>query len=254
MKKHIKGIIIGFLLATLIFGTVVMAAPNVVWKKIDVAYADYKIYVDGVLFEAKDKNGKIESFSYNGWIYAPFEHIARALGKSVRWDGNTNSLYIGDGQAPKPTNYSRTNPAPIGVAQTLNVESYSGNYTVTIKINNVESGDKAWELIHAANRFNDIPSDGKTYILASISATVNKINDDGAVSFSEYNFKAFSDKNVEYESTFAVEPKPDFSGKVFEGGTLTGYVVFLVDKADTAPKIVYGMKYDGSGGIWFSLK
>ena len=94
MKKHIKGIIIGFLAATLLFSTVVMAAPATVWRKIDVAYGDYKIYINGVLFEATDKNGNIESFSYNGWIYSPFEHIARALGKSVRWDGKTNSLYI----------------------------------------------------------------------------------------------------------------------------------------------------------------
>jgi hypothetical protein len=94
MKQRIQGIIIGILISALLFSTVVMAAPATVWKKIDVAYGSYKIYVDGVLFEAKDNNGVIEPFSYNGWIYAPFEHIARALGKEVSWDGNTHSLYL----------------------------------------------------------------------------------------------------------------------------------------------------------------
>jgi len=94
MKQRIQGIIIGILISALLFSTVVMAAPATVWKKIDVAYGDYKIYVDGELFEATDKNGKIESFSYNGWIFSPFEHIAKTLNKGVRWDGDTHSLYI----------------------------------------------------------------------------------------------------------------------------------------------------------------
>ena len=97
MKQRIQGIMIGFLAATLLFGGVitVFAAPNTIWKKIDVAYAGYKVYIDGELFEAKDKNGVIEPFTYNDWIYAPFEHIAKALGRPVTWDGKTNSLYIG---------------------------------------------------------------------------------------------------------------------------------------------------------------
>ena len=95
MKQRIQGIIIGFLVAAILFSGVVMAAPAITWKTIDVAYADYKIYVDGVKFESSDKNGVIEPFSYNGWIYAPFEHIAKALGKTAQWDGDTHTLYLG---------------------------------------------------------------------------------------------------------------------------------------------------------------
>jgi hypothetical protein len=104
MKQRIQGIFIGFLFAILLFGGVVAAKPATTWKNIQVAFGSYKIYVNGVLFEAKDNNGGVlEPFSYDGWIYAPFEHIARALGKSVRWDGNTHSLYIEDRTAANAT-------------------------------------------------------------------------------------------------------------------------------------------------------
>jgi len=109
IKKHsIKDILIGMTIATLFFVLIMpVVAASAVWKKIDVAYDNYKIYVNGEQYTATDKNGKIEPFSYNGWIYAPFEHIAKALNKDVRWDGKTNSLYIDDkkegGIAPAPT-------------------------------------------------------------------------------------------------------------------------------------------------------
>ena len=95
MKKHIRGFIIGFLIATLMFsGITAFARPILDWRKIDVAFADYKIFIDGEPFTPEDRHGMIEPFTYNGWIYAPFEHIARALGKGVRWDGDTHSFYV----------------------------------------------------------------------------------------------------------------------------------------------------------------
>ena len=113
MKQHtkgvIKGIIIGFLISALLFGGVItVTGASTIWKKIDVAYDNYKIVIDGKEFVAKDKNGSvIDSFSYNGWIFSPFEHIAKALGKPVVWDGKTKTLYIGDmnGTLSEPTVY-----------------------------------------------------------------------------------------------------------------------------------------------------
>ena len=93
MKKRIRSIIFGFLVSAILC-VIVAAAPAIQWKYIQVTYADYKIYVNGEKFEAADKNGVIEPFSYNGWIYAPFEHIAKSLDKGVRWDGDTHSFYV----------------------------------------------------------------------------------------------------------------------------------------------------------------
>jgi len=99
MKKIIKAknFILGFVSCALIVAlamSVFAALPPTTKKNVDVYYG-YNVYVDGVKFEPTDKNGVIEPFNYGGWIYAPFEHIAKALGKEAYWDSETRSLYLG---------------------------------------------------------------------------------------------------------------------------------------------------------------
>ena len=105
MFKQKKGFIAGFLtcaVISMLFVTV-FARPALNWQTIDVAYADYKIFIDGERFIPEDSRGVIEPFTYNGWIYAPFEHIAKALGQSVRWESETHSLHITtDRRIPPP--------------------------------------------------------------------------------------------------------------------------------------------------------
>jgi len=106
MKQRIQGIIIGFLVTALLFGSIMtVTGASVVWKKIEVGYDNYRIVIDGKEFKATDKDGVIEPFSYNGWIYAPFEKIANGLGKPVYWDGPAKTMYIGkmDGKLQYPT-------------------------------------------------------------------------------------------------------------------------------------------------------
>lgn len=75
-------------------------------KTIQVHYNDIKIYVDEKLISPKDGNGKsVEPFIYEGTTYLPVRAVSEALGKDVRWDGNTNSVYIGE---PKVVDESMT--------------------------------------------------------------------------------------------------------------------------------------------------
>lgn len=66
-------------------------------KTIDVSYRDIKIYIDGDLLTPKDASGAlVEPFIYNGTTYLPARAISEALGKTVEWDEETNSVYIGE--------------------------------------------------------------------------------------------------------------------------------------------------------------
>jgi len=91
-----KGFILGILAMLLLVNgiTSIAAITPTTKQNIDVYYG-YTVYVDGVKFEPTDKNGMIEPFNYGGWIYAPFEHIAKALNKEAYWDADTRSLYLG---------------------------------------------------------------------------------------------------------------------------------------------------------------
>jgi len=97
MKQRIQGIIIGVLLcATLLGGITLFARPTLEWRNVNVAFGNYRVFLDGVEFTARDDNGNhIELFNKDGWIFAPFEHIARAFGRTAYWDAETHSLYLG---------------------------------------------------------------------------------------------------------------------------------------------------------------
>lgn len=49
-------------------------------------------------------------------------------------------------------------------------------------------------------------------------------------------------------------PTPSLSTSLYSGGQQEGYVAFKVKKSDVNPKIGYGVKYDGTEGIWFKLQ
>jgi hypothetical protein len=90
-------------LATLAIFCTTSYASSVV-KTIQVSYDNIKIYVDDKLISSKDGNGKsVEPFIYDGTTYLPVRAVSEALGKEVKWDGNTKSIYIGE---PKVTDAS----------------------------------------------------------------------------------------------------------------------------------------------------
>lgn len=261
--QRVKDMVLGGVVASLVVGTVPIAFAKAANINIPVTYNNIKIMVDG-----KQLNSDKEPFIYEGTTYLPVRAVSEAVGKNVTWDGATNTVYLGNtSSVTAPTlgsdmqtsnevsSYSRTNPAPIGTTQTYTVDKkFSTAYTADITITESYSGSRAWSKIEEANMFNDEAPSGKEYILVKVKATVRDVKDDKAVDFSQYSFTPFSGTNTEYEQAFVVEPEPAFSGSVYSGGTLEGYIAFLVDESDSNPKIVFEKEYDGTGGIWFSIR
>ena len=105
-KYFIAGMIVMSIIFTLVVSTYASSVyppgtidsptntPTKFRRDVRILYDDYKVYIDGELFQATDRNGVIMPFVLDGWIYAPFEHIAKALGQQVRWESSTNSLHI----------------------------------------------------------------------------------------------------------------------------------------------------------------
>lgn len=95
MKNTLKGYLIGVLSTILLIGSVCYASSGT--KTIEAFYNNIKIYVDGVKIDPKDANGNtVEPFIYNGTTYLPVRAIGEAIGKTVSWDGATQSVYIGE--------------------------------------------------------------------------------------------------------------------------------------------------------------
>jgi hypothetical protein len=253
-NAFILGIVVTLLVLTIFIPVTALAESMT--KTISITYNNIKIIIDGNSVEPKDANGnKVEPFIYNGTTYLPVRAVGEAIGKEVNWDSITKTVYLGENpQTNKIATYTRNNPAPINTPQTVKIENYFETYKATVSIIEIIDGDTAWKKIEAANIFNSAPSEGNKYILVKIKVAISDVKDDKSINLSSSSFTAFSNDNVEYSDwNIIVEPNPQFSGKVYDGGTLEGYVAFEVKKDDINPKIVFGQNYDGTGGIWFKI-
>ena len=92
MKKRILSLVLALVLLT---GTV-LATNGVVQK--DLLYRDIKITLDGEEVVPTDVNGKsTEPFIIDGTTYLPIRALAEALGYTVEWDNDTNTIIINSG-------------------------------------------------------------------------------------------------------------------------------------------------------------
>lgn len=251
--QRMKDMICGALIASMVLCSGTVAFAKVANMNIPVSFSNIKIVVDGQQISTSK-----EPFTYEGTTYLPVRAVAEAVGKDVTWDGNTKTVYLnsaGTNEAHTATaSYSRNNPAPVGIEQICTVDNFTEKYTAKVKIVDVYEGSNAWSKIKKANMFNEEAPAGKEYILAKVEVELLSSEDDKAISFSKFNFTPFSGENSEYNIASVVEPEHAFSGSAYEGGTVKGYISFLVDKDDDAPKVVFGDDYNGKGGVWFSLR
>lgn len=260
MKKY-KGFLAGMLTMLLILAMCGTAFATTGKFQREIEYRDIKVSLDGKILDLKDAKGNtVEPFMFGGTNYIPARALAEALGLDVTWNGSTSTVVLttpgNTSSQEKPQvsgNYSRTNPAPFGVPQQVTIKKSWGTYTATVEVTQAWRGQVAWKFINEANRFNAAPTDSREYILAAVKVTVDSISDDRAISMSKYDFTAFDSNNAEYDRVATVDPSPQFDGKAYEGATVEGFLSFVVDTDDPAPKIVYGADLHGTGGIWFSL-
>lgn len=255
MKKGLKGFIVGVIVTMMLTGVAyaggITKTIKAVFNSVNIAVNGQKVTADNILYE--------------GTTYVPLRAISEMLGKDVVWDSSSNTANINDKGAaapsvpptpstPAPVNYNRTNPAPIGVAQRLIQDNIFESYTAEVVVKEVVRGEKAWNQIKEANMFNEEPGSDEEYILAKIRIKAIEVKGDKQLNVSTIDFDVYSEGNTKYEYASVVEPEPSIDTSLFSGGEHEGYVVFKVKKTDSNPRMVYGLKYDGTGGIWFNLK
>lgn len=243
MKGFGKGFLSGILVLTLVLSSVGFAAVKT--QKIDVLLNAVKLSVDG-------KYVSSENIVYKDKLYVPADKIAASIGKKLAWDKNKNTASISDPVVA--SKYNIQNPAPLKTMQQVSVKSAMYNYKAEVSIDEVLRGDAAWQMIKASNKFNQEPPAGKEYLVAKINFKLNEISDGKSLSVSSASFRCFSTDSKKYEAPFVVSPEPAFQTELYAGASHTGWASFLVDAGDLSPKVTFGQNYDGTGGIWFSLK
>ena len=209
-----------------------------------------------------DTNYSKQVISYNNTTYVPLREFGELVQTDI--DCKNGVIYVGENTitpaatpSPTPTatlnsTYDKANPAPIGVPQTGTFTSYSDSHSATICVKKVIRGAEAWKLIKTANIFNTPAPSGKEYILAKISYKLNA-SDKNEFLITTLGFKAYSSSGIAYDPAKQVEPSPALVARLKVGGAKEGWVIFLVDKNDPAPKLAYGENGDHVTGAWFKL-
>lgn len=241
MKKFISGVLAGGVLT----GSIAFAAAYVAEE------ASFKVMVNGAEFNSGN------AVVIDGSTYLPLRAIGDALNVAVNWNEELRQVEIGNSAPVAEKNqYSRTNPAPLNTVQTYAKNDdwhEEDNYSAAIRVVETIRGDEAWKIIKEDNMFNSEPKDEYEYIIAKVAFSLLSKKTDGTVSANDYDFDFYSSNNEEYESVYVVK-KDSLNKQLFPGGSAEGYVVGMVKKDDAAPKLVYGLEYNGTGGIWFSLQ
>lgn len=257
--QRIKDIITGSVITAIVIGTGATAFAKATNMNIPVSFNNIKIIVDGKAIET-DK----EPFIYDGTTYLPVRAVGEAIGKEVSWDGNTNTVILGGkaGTETKPTEtkptettseYSRTNPAPVGTSQTIDIDNYLEKYTAQVKVIDVLTGEQR-KAVMGSTTANDRVDGDYDFVIAEVEVKIISVeNSDKAVSVNSYDFKEFTSNNESVDKPYIYLTDGQLNEKLYEGGVAKGYVVCKVKIGDTAPKMVYGSNYDGTGGAWFNL-
>lgn len=240
-----KGFLKGFIIGGLIFSSISLATVSYTALK-----ATFPIMINGQPWECEKPVVVID-----GSTYLPLKAIGEVLGVNVKWNSELSRVEIGEMIQSEIKSYSRLTPAPIGESQFIKISNYSEEYTATVEVKETIRGTKAMKRLKNTNEFwNDEPEDGYEYIIAKINVAIDNVKGDKAIDINQYDFDCYSANNVKYDDWFTiVTPEPALSTSLYSGANTTGYVVFKVLETDEAPKIVFGQKYDGTGGIWFSL-
>ncbi len=95
MKKRLQGFIAGTLVGIMVAGGTVLATNSTTLY--NVITEGISIIIDGNKLIPKDANGNVvEPMIYNGTTYLPVRAVANAFDKNVSWDGNTQTVYLGE--------------------------------------------------------------------------------------------------------------------------------------------------------------
>lgn len=151
--------------------------------------------------------------------------------------------------AEQPGQGTRTDPVPIGTPA-----SVGGGWTAVVN----EVDLDATNLVLGANQFNEPPAPGSVYILIDVTITYDgaEPSDTGGV-----YFQALGASNVTMDEggrNYAVPPTPlDSYTEVFQGGSLTGELVFEVPTSDLDSLVIIGhafMSFDEAERSFFATR
>ncbi|MFP4344358.1 MAG: hypothetical protein ACLFU8_06690 [Anaerolineales bacterium] len=122
-----------------------------------------------------------------------------------------------------------------------------------ITLEEVVTGEEAWEILYEANSHNDPPAEGLEYVLASVRARYIGV-DEGPAPILAVDFATLGSDRQRYASPSVVEPQPAFSShSLYPDGSFTGWVALLVNEGAEEPVLIVEPGYDDADRRYLRL-
>ncbi|MDR3121991.1 MAG: hypothetical protein LBU58_11775 [Clostridiales bacterium] len=262
-KRQSGGFIAGVLVGAMIFGGSFALAAD---EFVAATPSTSKVLVDG-------KAIRVEAYSINDSNYFKLRDFASAVDVGVWYDEAEDTVHIETDKSydPKYTGQPVT-PATqpltaLTKALTIDVDNShyfeTGNsnceqFSASVKVVEVVRGEAAATQIKKADSLNPSPPIGKEFILAWVRAKITDTKDDRILNFNDIrmNLHLYSSEGISLPPSNPAKLNPGIgpTSTAKTGDTLEGWVAFVVDKTDTAPRVQFGGdSAEGTGGGWFAL-
>jgi hypothetical protein len=136
----------------------------------------------------------------------------------------------------------------IGEGYVTGIETVEAEITVL----EIVRGEKAWNLVKAADSSNKEPGMGMEYIAARVKFVFGAKGTSGELTYGirDEQFASVSSSGRQYERPLVAPPKPELKGRLYPGDSLEGWVVLLVSIDDPKPLMSFGNNYNR---VWLKL-
>lgn len=144
-----------------------------------------------------------------------------------------------------------TRKNPVRIKETISfdgMDTLFDTYRADITINEILRGESAYEVVPKNALLTAIDPD-KELLLARVTIASKNSSGNTTIEISQANFELVSEDGIKYEAFIAPTNDPQIIKFMNPFQTQKGYLYFLVNKKDLAPKIVFLER--NFRGLWF---
>lgn len=149
---------------------------------------------------------------------------------------------------------SRHEPAPPETPVVVEFDFFGDTFVAAVWVLDSIRGEDAWQIVQAANPFNEPPPEGREYLLVLVAFFLEEAPEpDIAYDLGPLDFDLVSATGREYDHPIMVSGlDPDIRTTLYEGASHAGLIPFIVDQGDE-PVLTFGRDWRGRGGAWLEL-
>jgi len=151
----------------------------------------------------------------------------------------------------------RNNPIPLGTeAEGIGTGWSNEGYRFRIVVQQSVRGAPALTMIQEASPYNDPPKSGYDPLLIYIKVDFLSSPGDKAYEPTDYDFSLVTPGGQILEPGWNTPPEPAFSHlpSIFPGASSEGWIYFELPSPEGPPLLVFGLGYQGEGGLWFAIQ